>query len=273
MDNVNNYMKEGDELNLDTIDTIAKEVLEQTLRERFANSQVAKALDGGYGNYSDQGAFDEKVAAAMEHSMIRPDATPAMVKQFCEEAIKYKFRNVAVPACFVSMAAQQLKGTGVRVSTAVAFPMGIASTRTKVAETLEVIENGASEIDLPINIGMVKAGEIKVVKEEIEAVVAASNNRALIKVVIDLAQLTDEEKVKVALIAKMAGADFLKIAATTRPFGVNSGDISFFRQVVGPEMGLKADGGIKDYKSAVAVIEAGGTTIGASSSVKIVTRA
>jgi deoxyribose-phosphate aldolase len=259
-------------LDLDTIDKIAKEILEQTLRERVPNTQVASAKDGGYENYSGQNAFDQKIAAAMEHSMIRPDATPAMVKQFCEEAVKYKFRNVAVPACFVSMASQLLQGTGVRVSTAVAFPMGIASTRTKVAETLEVIENGASEIDLPINVGMVKAGELKSVKEDIEAVVAASNKRALIKVVIDLGQLTDEEKVKVSIIAKMAGADFLKIAATTRPVGVNGEDMSFFRQVVGPQMGLKADGGIKDYKAAVAVIEAGGTTIGASGSVKIVTR-
>lgn len=257
-------------MDLNTIDQIAKEVLDQILKERSASSQAAS---GGCGNYTGQCAFDEKIASVMEHSMIRPDATPAMVKQFCEEAIKYKFRNVAVPACFVSMAAKQLKGTGVKVATAVAFPMGIASTRTKVAETLEVIENGAEEIDLPVNVGMVKAGELKSVKEDIEAVVKAADKKALIKVVVDLGQLTDEEKVKVSVVAKMAGADFLKIAATTRKVGVNAEDMSFFRKAVGPEMGLKADGGIKDYKSAVSVIEAGGTTIGASSSVKIVTRA
>lgn len=256
-------------MDLNTIDKIVKEILEETLREKGAAGQTANSA-GSFA--SSQGAFDEKIAAVMEHSMIRPDATPAMVRQFCDEAVKYKFRNVAVPACFTSMAAQLLKGTGIRVSTAVAFPMGIASTRTKVYETLEVIESGATEIDLPVNIGMVKAGDLKAVKEDIEAVVKAANKRALIKVVVDLGQLTDEERIKVALIAKMCGADFLKIAATTRPVGVNAEDMKLFRQVVGPEMGLKADGGIKDYKAAVSVIEAGGTTIGASGSVKIVTR-
>lgn len=241
-------------MDLSVIDRIVKEVLEESRKEMKNN-----------------GSFDKKIASAMEHSMIRPDATPGMVRQFCEEAVKYRFRNVAVPACYVAMAAQLLNGTGIRVSTAVAFPMGIASTRTKVAETQEVIENGATEIDLPVNIGMVKAGELKAVKEDIEAVVKTAAGRALIKVVVDLGQLTEEEKIKVALIAKMCGADFLKIAATTRPVGVNGEDIKFFRRVVGSEMGLKADGGIKDHKAALSVLEAGGTTIGASGSVKIVT--
>jgi deoxyribose-phosphate aldolase len=119
---------------------------------------------------------------------------------------------------------------------------------------------------------MIKAKELKAIKEEIEAVVKVANKRALIKVVVDLGALTEEERIKVSLIAKMAGADFLKIAATTRPEGVNAEDMKFFRQVIGTEMGLKADGGIKDYKSALAVIEAGGTTIGASGSIKIVSR-
>ncbi len=239
------------------IDKIVKEVIQETMKQKGHTCQCA---------------YDEKLASAMEHSMIRPDATPAMVKQFCEEAVRYGFRNVALAPCFVPMAAGLLKGTKVRVATAVAFPMGIASTEAKVFETNEVIAKGASEIDLPINVGMVKAGEMKAVKEDIEAVVKAAGKRALIKVVVDLGQLTDEEKIKVAVTAKLAGADFLKIAATTRPVGVNADDMKFFRQVVGPEMGLKADGGIKDYKSAIAVIEAGGTTIGASGSVKIVAR-
>ncbi len=261
-------------MDLSTIDRIVKEILDERVKQNGSNTAAANPAAGKYGsNGADQGAFDEKLAAVMEHSMIRPDATPAMVRQFCEEAVKYKFRNVAVPACFTAMASELLKGTGVRVSTAVAFPMGIASTQTKVAETLEVIENGATEIDLPVNVGMVKAGELKAIKEDIGAVVKAADKRALVKVVVDLGQLTEEERIKVSLIAKMCGADFLKIAATTRPVGVNAEDMAFFRKVVGPEMGLKADGGIKDYKSAVSVIEVGGTTIGASGSVKIVTRA
>lgn len=254
------------EMDVSLIEKIAKEIVQEIIKEKDAitntpcKAQEIKEKD-----------FDTKLASAMEHSMIRPDATPAMVKQFCDEAVKYGFRNVALAPCFVALAARLLKGTGIRVSTAVAFPMGIASEKMKVAETIEVIENGATEIDLPVNIGLVKAGELKTVKEEIDAVVGAAKGRALIKVVVDLGALSDNEKIKVALIAKMAGADFLKIAATTRPVGVNAEDIKFFRQVVGPDMGLKADGGIKDFKSASAIIEAGGTTIGASGSIKIVT--
>ncbi len=244
-------------MDLNQIDKIVKEVVQETIK----NNNPGTGRD----------AYDEKLAAAMEHSMIRPDATPDMVKQFCEEAVKYRFRNVSLAPCYVAMAAAQLKGTGVRVSTAVCFPMGIASTETKVFETNEVINNGASEIDLPLNVGLVKAGEFRAVREEIAAVVKASTKRALIKVVVDLGQLTEEEQIKVAVTAKIAGADFLKIAATTRPTGVNAEDMKFFRQIIGPEMGLKADGGIKDRKTAQSVIEAGGTTIGASGSVKIVT--
>lgn len=256
-------------MDINNLDKIVNDVIEAIMKEKAGNAGKIqeKSVTEGF-----QGQFDTKLAAVMEHSMIRPDATPAMVKQFCDEAIKYKFRNVALAPCFVALAAQLLKGTGVRVSTAVGFPMGIASTRTKVYETLEVIENGATEIDFPLNIGMIKAGELKAVKEEIEAVVKAADKRAIIKVVVDLGALNDEEKIKVSLIAKLAGADFLKIAATTRPTGVNAEDMNFFRQVVGANMGLKADGGIKDYKAAMAVINGGGTTIGASGSIKIVSR-
>ncbi|NLO99338.1 MAG: deoxyribose-phosphate aldolase [Clostridiaceae bacterium] len=229
--------------------------------ERVAKEVVQEFSEG----------FDKKLAAKMEHSMIRPDATPAMVKQFCEEAIKYGFRNVSLPPCFVDMAASFLRETGVRVSTAVGFPMGISTTRIKIAEALDAIQNGAAEIDLPVNIGMVKAKEYKSIKAELDEILAAVKGKAVLKVVVDLGALNEEESIKVATIAKLAGADFLKIAATTRPKGVNAEDMAFFRQVVGQEMGLKADGGIKDYKSAISVIEAGGTTIGASGSVKIVT--
>lgn len=244
-------------MDLNQLDKIVQEVVLETVKNN--------GLDTGRNTY------DERLAAVMEHSMIRPDATPAMVKQFCEEAVRYRFRNVSLAPCFVSMAAEQLKGTGVGVSTAVCFPMGIASTETKVFETNEVIKKGATEIDLPLNIGLVKAGEFRAIREEIEAVVKASAKRALIKVAVDLGQLTEVEQIKAAVTAKIAGADFLKIAATTRPAGVNAEDMKFFRQIIGPEMGLKADGGIKDRKTSLSIIEAGGTTVGASGSVKIVT--
>lgn len=244
-------------MDLNQLDKIVREVVLETVKNN--------GLDTGRDTYN------KRLAAVMEHSMIRPDATPAMVKQFCEEAVRYRFRNVSLAPCFVALAAEQLKGTGVGVSTAVCFPMGIASTETKVFETGEVIKNGATEIDLPLNIGLVKAGEFRAIRDEIEAVVEASAKRALIKVAVDLGQLTEEEQIKVAITAQIAGADFLKIAATTRPTGINAEDVKFFRQIVGPEMGLKADGGIKDQMTSLSIIEAGGTTIGASGSVQIVT--
>ena len=244
-------------MDLNQLNKIVQEVVLETVKNN--------GLDTGHNTY------DQKLAAVMEHSMIRPDATPAMVKQFCEEAVRYRFRNVSLAPCFVALAAELLKGTGVGVSTAVCFPMGIASTETKVFETNEVINNGATEIDLPVNIGLVKAGEFRAIRDEIEAVVKASAKRALIKVAVDLGQLTEEEQIKVAVTAKISGADFLKIAATTRPAGITAADMEFFRQIIGPEMGLKADGGIKDRSTSLSIIEAGGTTIGASGSVKIVT--
>ncbi|HWQ30591.1 MAG TPA: deoxyribose-phosphate aldolase [Negativicutes bacterium] len=254
-------------MELSQIDDIVKEIMERTLAQKHQDAACVKAEAVNEANAA-KGAFDIKLASAMEHSMIRPDATPAMVRRFCGEAVRYGFRNVSLAPCFVPLAAELLKGTGVRVSTVICFPMGIASTETKVFETREVIAQGAKELDLPINVGMLKAGELKSVKADIEAVVKVAAGNALVKVVVDLGQLTEEEKIKAAIVAKLAGADFLKIAVTTRPVGVNAEDIRFFRQIVGPDMGLKADGGIKDYKAAKAVIEAGGTTIGASGSVK-----
>lgn len=249
--------------------------LEQIVDEVIASMMTAKKNpeQGRASTESSQTMkqFDTALASRMEHSMIRPDATPAMVKQFCSEAIQYGFRNVALAPCFVLMAAQLLKGTAVQVATAVGFPMGIGTLETKLCETREVIANGAVEIDLPLNIGMIKAGEWRTIKEELEAIMLAAKGKALVKVVVDLGALSEEERIKAALVAKMAGADFLKIAATTRTQGVNAEDMAFFRTVVGNEMGLKADGGIKDYQSALAVIKGGGTTIGASGSIKIVT--
>ena len=205
--------------------------------------------------------------------MIRSDATPAMVEQFCAEAIKYGFANVSVPTCFVKMASDLLRGTGVKTSSAVSFPFGNTTTRIKVEETLEIINHGGVEIDLPINIGLLKSGDYQSISSDIKSVLNAAGSRALIKVVVDLGQLTREEQIKAALIAKMTGASYLKVAAGSKPDGVTADDIKLIRSAVGPDMGIKADGGIRNHQRAVEVIEAGATRIGASGSVKIVTYA
>ena len=201
--------------------------------------------------------------------MIIPN-TAAMVEQFCAEAVRYGFVNVSVPVCFVKMAAELLKGTGVKTSSAVSFPYG-TTTRMKVEETLEIINLGGVEIDLPINIGMLKSDDVQSISREIKSVLEAAGQRALIKVVVDLGQLTREEQIKIALIAQMSGAPFLKVAAGSKPDGVTQEDIKMIRAAVGSNIGIKADGGIRNHEAAVKVIEAGANRIGASRSVKIVT--
>lgn len=258
-------------MDANTIERMTRQIIEEYQRDKGSSpSSCCKSDEGGCSCKNGKG-YDEKLASIIEHSMIRPDATPAMVEQFCDEAVKYGFVNVSLSPCYVSMASQLLKGTKVKVATAIDFPLGAATTTIKVAETREVIENGATEIDLPINIGLLKCGDYKWVKNDIDAVAAAAGGRAVIKTVVDLGNLTDEEKIKAVLIAKFSGITCLKVAAGGKPGGVTPEDISFLRKVAGPGMGLKADGGIKDYKTAISVVEAGATRIGASGSVKIVT--
>lgn len=211
------------------------------------------------------------IASKIEHSIIRPDATEEMVRQFCGEAKRYRFANVCVSPCFVSLASNLVKGTGVGVCAAIDFPLGASTTKTKVAETLEAIENGATEVDLAVNVGAVKSGNYEAVKRDIEAVVAAAKGKAKVKVIVDAAQLNDEEKVKLCVIAKIAGADFVKVQASSSAGGVKVEDIKLARKAVGPNMGVKADGGIKTYSQALAMIDAGADRIGASGSVGIVT--
>jgi deoxyribose-phosphate aldolase len=251
------------------INSVVKEVISNYIKQNrpFNSSGVYSSQQTGTEGY------DKNLAKVMEHSMIRSDATPAMVEQFCAEAIKYGFANVSVPTCFVKMASDLLRGTGVKTSSAVSFPFGNTTTRIKVEETLEIINHGGVEIDLPINIGLLKSGDYQSISSDIKSVLNAAGSRALIKVVVDLGQLTREEQIKAALIAKMTGASYLKVAAGSKPDGVTADDIKLIRSAVGPDMGIKADGGIRNHQRAVEVIEAGATRIGASGSVKIVTYA
>jgi deoxyribose-phosphate aldolase len=259
--------KTNDDIDTNRINSIVKEVIDSYIRQNKTNNSTVRDTI----KTTNPGNYDRNLAKLIEHSMIRPDATPAMVEQFCAEAVKYGFVNVSVPTCFVKMASDLLKGTGVKTSSAVSFPFGNTTTRMKVEETLEIINCGGVEIDLPINIGMFKSGDVQFTSREIKSVVEAAGSRALIKVVVDLGQLTQEEQIKVALIAKMSGASFLKVAAGSKPGGMTLDDIRMIRSAVGTGIGIKADGGIRNHQTAVKIIEAGATRIGASGSVKIVT--
>jgi deoxyribose-phosphate aldolase len=212
----------------------------------------------------------EYIASIIDHTVLKADAMPEEIIKICREAKQYKFASVCINPCYVKLAAEELKGSSVKVCTVIGFPLGAASTVVKAFESKKAIEEGALEVDMVINIGMLKAGEYDYIKKDIEAVVDASKGKALSKVIIETCLLTDEEKIKVCKIAKAAGADFVKTSTGFSKWGAKAEDIKLMRETVGPEMGIKASGGVRNYNDAVQMIEAGATRIGASSSIKII---
>lgn len=212
----------------------------------------------------------EYIASIIDHTILKPETTPCDVKKICQEAKENKFASVCVNSCYTKLVAEELKNCGVKVCTVVGFPLGAMSSEGKAFETKRAIEDGAQEIDMVINIGMLKAGELEYVKNDILAVVNAAKDRALVKVIIETCLLTDEEKVRVCKIAKEAGADFVKTSTGFSKWGAKIEDVKLMRETVGPDMGVKASGGVHGFEDAVNMIEAGATRIGASSSLKII---
>ncbi len=216
------------------------------------------------------GAIARDVAAMIDHTLLKPDATKDQVVKLCEEAKQYEFASVCVNPANVGLAASLLKGTPVKVCTVIGFPLGATTPTAKAVETCDAIANGATEVDMVINVGALKSGDYDLVKRDIEAVVEAARGKALVKVILETALLTDEEKVKACLLARMAGADFVKTSTGFGPGGATVEDIRLMRKVVGADMGVKASGGIRNLESARKMIEAGASRIGASASVAIV---
>lgn len=216
------------------------------------------------------GAVARDVGVMIDHTLLKPDATRDQVVKLCEEARQYEFASVCVNPTHVSLASSLLKGTPVKVCTVIGFPLGATTPTAKAIETRDAIANGADEVDMVINVGALKSGDYDLVKRDIEAVVEAARGRALVKVILETALLTDEEKVKACLLAKIAGADFVKTSTGFGPGGATVDDVRLMRKVVGADMGVKAAGGIRDLESARKMIEAGASRIGASASVAIV---
>ena len=215
-----------------------------------------------------------EIAHIIDHTLLKPDATQAQIAQLCYEARKYSFAAVCVNPANVKLAAQLLKDSPVAVCTVVGFPLGATLTEVKAYEAQKVIEDGATEIDMVINIGALKSKDYDLVKRDIATVVrTCHNNGAICKVIIEAALLTDEEKVKACQLAKEAGADYVKTSTGFGPGGATVEDVALMRQVVGPEMGVKAAGGIRTFEAARQMIKAGATRIGASAGVKIVQEA
>jgi deoxyribose-phosphate aldolase len=214
---------------------------------------------------------DLNLAKMIDHTLLKPDATQDQIAQLCFEARKYGFASVCINPTWVKLCAQLLAGSPVKVCTVIGFPLGATAPEVKLFETQNAIENGATEIDMVINIGALKARDLELVARDIRGVVTTSHARgALVKVIIEAVLLTDEEKTIACLISKEAGADFVKTSTGFASGGATMHDVELMRRTVGPEMGIKAAGGVRTYEDAENMIKAGATRIGASAGVKII---
>jgi deoxyribose-phosphate aldolase len=210
------------------------------------------------------------IAQFIDHTILKPEATQEQIIKLAEEALQYQFATVCVNPYWVSTAFGVLKGTPVKVATVIGFPLGATTTATKVFETVNAIENGASEIDMVINVGALKCESYNMVERDIKAVVDAAREKALVKVIIETCLLSQEEKVRACQIAVNAAADFVKTSTGFSNSGATVEDVALMRKIVGDQVGVKASGGIKTLKDALAMIEAGANRIGTSSGVAII---
>ena len=209
-----------------------------------------------------------KLNKFIDHTILKPETTQEQVEKILSEAKEYDFASVCVNPTWVSLAAESLKDTDVKVCTVIGFPLGANTSAVKAFETKDAIANGADEIDMVINIGALKAGNDALVLDDIKAVVDASGDK-LVKVIIETCLLTDEEKVRACQLSKEAGADYVKTSTGFSTGGATVADVALMRKTVGPDMGVKASGGARSYEDAIAFIEAGASRIGASSGVAI----
>ena len=212
---------------------------------------------------------EKKLSKYIDHTLLKAVASRSDIIAVCEEAKKYDTASVCVNSCYASTVAKELSGTGIMTCCVVGFPLGAMSAAAKAEEARLAVADGAEEIDMVINVGYVKAKEWDLVEEDIIAVVKASG-KARVKVIIEACLLTDDEKVKACELSKAAGAAFVKTSTGFSTGGATVGDVALMRKTVGPEMGVKASGGIHSREEALAMIEAGATRIGASATAKIV---
>jgi deoxyribose-phosphate aldolase len=211
------------------------------------------------------------VAGMIDHTLLKPDATKNDIDKLCREAAEFHFATVCVNPTWVARCAARLRGSGVGVCSVVGFPLGATTADVKHFETRRAIFDGASEIDMVINIGALKSGDLQVVERDIEAVVGPCREANVVsKVIIEAALLSDDEKIAASTLAKAAGADFVKTSTGFASGGATVADVALMRRVVGAEMGVKAAGGVRDYEGLKAMIAAGASRVGASAGVKIV---
>ncbi len=244
---------------------------------RECSSRVKDVVASGAGRVSSGLGFiprDLSIARLIDHTLLKPDASAAEIAQLCREARDYHFASVCVNSAYVPLCADLLKGSDVAVCTVVGFPLGASPAEVKAYEAQLAIQNGAREIDMVLNIGLLKSRDLKGLHNDIKTVVATCHaHSVLCKVILETSKLNDEEKVIACQIARMAGADFVKTSTGFGGGGATAADVALMRKVVGPDIGVKASGGVRNYQDAQAMVKAGATRIGASAGVAIMQEA
>jgi len=283
-------------MNRETIDRIIKEILQERLNAGAGGTLCCKdgvcsdnlcvvhnkegvraIVNGGASRITSgigvesAGGIDPDLARMIDHTLLKPEATISDIEKLCDEARKYGFASVCINPCYVALCAKLLRGTDVKVCTVIGFPLGATLSSVKAFEAEHALRDGAQEVDMVINVGLLKSRQYEYVESDIFAVVnTAKRYRALTKVILETGLLTDEEKVKACVLAKRAGADFVKTSTGFGKGGATVGDIALMRRVVGSAMGVKASGGVRTREDALAMVAHGADRIGASASVKIV---
>jgi deoxyribose-phosphate aldolase len=250
------------------INQITSEVMKRLQAELQKRGGLSGSTAGG-GKFT--GADPASLAKYIDHTMLKPEAPLSAFDKLCDEAVQYGFKSVCVNSCRVAYVTKKLQNTGVQVCAVIGFPLGAMDSRAKSFEARRAIEEGAKELDMVINVGALKSGDLKYAEDDIRAVRRATRGTTVLKVIIETSLLTEEEKVLACEISKKAGADFVKTCTGFAGGGATAEDLQLMRRVVGPKMGVKASGGIRNYDKAVLVLNAGANRIGAVSSVAIVT--
>jgi deoxyribose-phosphate aldolase len=247
---------------------------EHNYRALFADAAFVEVCGSEAENPLEAVVFPTEVAelaGMIDHTILKADAVPEQIHTLCEEARQYRFASVCVNASYVPMCKELLNGTGVDVCCVVGFPLGATSTVAKACEAEQALREGATEIDMVLHIGLMKARAYASIFADIAAVATVTHRqKARLKVILETCLLTDEEKMKASLIAKKAGADFVKTSTGFSTGGATADDIRLMRSVVGPAMGVKASGGIRTTDEAIAMVRAGASRIGASAGIAIV---
>ena len=254
--------------NNELIERITKEVM-QRLNEKLGNQGTAEQ---GKTQASSR-LSPAELAGYIDHTLLKPEAIESQFEQLCDEAVRYKFKSVCVNSSWVPFVAKKLRGTGIIICSVIGFPLGGMDSRSKAFEARNAIASGATELDMVINVGALKSGNLKLVEEDIRAIKRACRSTTILKVILETGLLTEAEKIISCEISKKAGADFVKTSTGFSGSGATVQDITLMRRIVGSKMGVKASGGIKSFDQAIVLINAGANRLGCGSSIAVITGA